>query len=132
MAGLVVGNALCQPTFDTRSATSLAQALTMAEAGLSAKDAALFDTLMRHNTPQYADAGRQLGAARQELGRAVNDQPFRQERVQQALTTWKTACNHFVSSFGPTLVSALASISPESRHELVAEHHLTRRGIPGF
>lgn len=108
----------------------LARALAHAEAALPAPEAAKFGGVIRRDIPHYKEAAQQLGEAREQLDRQILAEQFDPEAARRALTTWGIAWNRFLNDFGPTLVEALADISPQSRRKLVSERRAERARAP--
>jgi hypothetical protein len=52
------------------------------------------------------------------------------DAAKQALATWQASWNRFVDSFAPTLIDALAQITPEGRQRLVAQRRESEAGVP--
>jgi uncharacterized membrane protein len=104
----------------TRPEEPLIRALARAEANLPSRDAAAFGAVMKRNAPQYMPSFRQFIAARRMLQDDIAAPHYDPVAVQRAFTSWQTAWNKFLSDFNPTLVDALAQVSPEGRHKLIA------------
>jgi uncharacterized membrane protein len=122
LVALIVGHVVHNRAgFGAMGETPLARALANAEAILPSKDAAAFGAVIRRDAPRYADAQKQLDAARQEVRRQIATPEFDATRVHAALAAWRAAWNRFSDDFGDTLVDALAQVSPAGRQKLVAE-----------
>jgi uncharacterized membrane protein len=128
----LIGGNLLRRDINERDAGGpvLARTLSNAEASLSASDAAAFGNVIRRDAPRYSEAAKQLAEARSELERQILADPFNKAAVKQALVAWRASREHFVGTFGDTLVDALAQVSPEGRQRLVIEHHEAHAGNP--
>jgi uncharacterized membrane protein len=115
-------------------AAPMAGALQRAEGLLSAKDAATFRQVLEREKPRYAQAARQVAAARRSLGRAMVAEPFDPHAASQALDAWRANWSTFVQDFSGPLIDALAAISPEGRRRLVVARRVREqrpsRGTP--
>jgi uncharacterized membrane protein len=96
----------------------LAAALVRAESGLSPKDAAAFDAVIRRDAPHYMEAARHLRTTRIAVRDQVTAEKFDPEKTREALARWQAAWNSFLGDFDDTLVNALAQVSPEGRRKL--------------
>lgn len=110
--------------------TPLAQALATAEASLPPRDASAFRRVIENEAPHYMEAARQLGMARQALGKQITAEPYNAVAVRQALSDWRIAWNGFFDAFSGTLVDALSVVSPEGRRKLIADREAVRRKQP--
>ena len=111
---------------DTTAPTGLLAVLAQAEAGLSPKDAAALDSVLRRDAPHYIAAARRLRTAREALQQQVNADTFDPEKTRQALDSWRAAWNEFLDVFDDTLIEALAKISPEGRRHLSGQNRSHR------
>jgi uncharacterized membrane protein len=120
LIALIGGHLVRNRLYDVNSETPLVRALARAEATLPPRDAAAFGAVMRRDLPRFAAAEKQLTDARQELRRQITAEQFNEAGVRQALDGWQAAWNRFFNDFSNPLVDALAQVSPEGRHKLVA------------
>lgn len=111
-------------------ATPMARALERTQAILSPQDAAAFRAVLVRDRSRYLQSALRVAAARRELGRQVAADPFDPRAASQALAAWSASWNGFVSDFSGPLIDALAAISPDGRHRLVAERR-AREQRPG-
>lgn len=116
----LIGGHVWRARSDDMRSEPLVRALARAEASLPPKDAAAFGAVIRREELHFAEAQKQLAAARQNVRRQVTAEHFDQAAVRRALVTWQAAWNDFFDDFSGTLVDALAQVSPEGRRKLIA------------
>ena len=121
LIAVVGGHVLRIHTHELGPDTPLERALANVDASLSQGDAAKFRAAILSDKQRFAAAAQQAGRARLELEKQISTEPFDQEATKQTLLAWRASWNHFMDDFDDPLVRALAQISPESRHELVAQ-----------
>ncbi len=97
----------------------LTRALARAEAALSPQDAAAFRATLERDKPRYVQAAKQVAAARRALARQIAARPFDPRAASQALQTWRTSWDSFMSDVSSPLIDALSSISPRGRRQLI-------------
>lgn len=108
----------------------LARALLRIEAILPAADAAAFSQVIRSDAPHLTASVVQLRQARQALDRQIQAEPFDPAAARQALSATQAAWNRFLDDFGPTLIDALAQVSPQGRRRLISETQFGARTAP--
>jgi uncharacterized membrane protein len=114
-----------------RDRTMLSRLLARVEATLPADEAAAFKAVILRDQDRFLAARQKLLAARQELMAQITANPYSKAGTAQALTDWKAAWDGVSGEFSGTLVDALATVSPQGRRKLVAEHWGHRLGVPG-
>jgi hypothetical protein len=102
----------------------LMRALTNAEHSLSPADADTFRTILRRDAPRYFAASLQLAEARRVLEAQVTSEHFSAAAAQAAFANWRAAFDNFTHAFQAPLIDALAGISADGRHRLVAERRV--------
>jgi uncharacterized membrane protein len=127
LVALIGGHVLNRLFTEATPGPPLMRAIARAEASLPPEDAARFGAVMRRDAPRFSADREQVIAARRALVGQITAEHFDQNAVRQAMATWQTAWNRFVTDFANTLVDALAQVSPEGRRKLVAERGLERR-----
>ncbi len=128
LVALIGGHLLSVRRAEIVAGGPLARAFANAEASLPPEDAAAFSASLRRDAPNYLAAARQLGAAREQLGREITEGQYDPVRVRQALATWQAAWKHFVDDISNPLVDALGHVSAEGRRKLIAERRSARLG----
>jgi len=118
---LVGAHLLRAPIGTGGDGTLLARALANAEGSLAPNDAASFKAVMQRDAPRFAQAARQLAAARDAVDREVSAEHLDPAATRQALATWRVAAGDFADKFSDSLIEALTQISPDGRRRLVAE-----------
>ena len=114
-----------------RDRTMLSRLLARVEATLPADEAAAFKAVILRDQDRFLMARQKLLAARQELMSQITADPYSKAGTTQALKDWKAAWDGVSGEFSGTLVDALATVSPQGRRKLVAEHWGHRFGVPG-
>lgn len=124
LAALIAGHFLGRrigPAANPLGATPMARAFERTQAILSPQDAATFRAVLMRDRSRYSQSALRVAAARRELGRRIAAEPFDPRAASQALAAWSASWNGFVSDFSGALIDALAAISPDGRHRLVAQ-----------
>ena len=114
-----------------RDKTMLSRLLARVETALPADEAAAFKAVILRDQDKFFAARKELLAARQELMAQLTADPYSKAGMTQALKDWKAAWDGVSGEFSGTLVDALATLSPQGRRKLVAEHWGRRFGVPG-
>jgi uncharacterized membrane protein len=121
LVAVIAGHLLRTQAAPPPGQSILARALANAEATLSPTDAAAFGGVLKRDAPQHVDAIKGLDDARGNLENRILAEPYDPQAVQAAFKTWQASWDHFVEDISPTVVDALARVSPEGREKLVAE-----------
>jgi uncharacterized membrane protein len=102
------------------SGAPLVRVLSNIEANLNERDAATFRSVMLRDRPRLTAAAGRLAQARRELKLLLTADPLDKDAAKRALSEWRASGGLFLDSFGDTLIDALAEVSPEGRHKVVA------------
>lgn len=121
-----------RPSQDTpRSKTFIGAVLAHAEAALPPEDAAAFGRVMHRNAGLFVGSAANLSTARADIERQIAEEHLDKDATLAALMRWRVQWNNFFEDFTPTLVEALAEVSPEGRRKLLAQHRTEQQGRPG-
>ena len=81
-------------------------------------DAARFRATLAHERPWYDLARRQMDDSREQLSRAIAQQPYDEEAVRGRMHEWQARWIETSNRFGDSLLSAIGALSPEGRVRL--------------
>ena len=85
---------------------------------LPSDDAARFRATLAHERPWYDLARRQMDESREQLSRAIAQQPYDEAAVRGRMQDWQARWIETSSRFGDSLLSAIGGLSPEGRVRL--------------
>lgn len=85
---------------------------------LPSGDAERFRAMLAHERPWYDLARRNMDDSREQLSRAIAQQPYDEAAVRGRMQAWQARWIETSNRFGDSLLSAIGALSPEGRIRL--------------